>query len=244
MAISHPNPTPMSSSVVVHPFVSVATQPRSLIEAAYQQLRRDIIEGHLPAGQKLRVEHLKSRYQVSTGTLREAMALLVADALVESETQRGFNVAPISLEDLEDLTRMRVLLECEALRESIAGGTDDWEAGVVSAFHKLTLAEQRLRSDPAGAFERWEVCNRRFHEALVAACRSSRLLRSREVLYQQAERYRRVSAVQGPPGDDLHDEHKSIFDAVMARDAERAGALLTTHINRAVVVIRHGKLLE
>ncbi|MBL0422428.1 FCD domain-containing protein [Ramlibacter sp. AW1] len=234
----------MSPSLVTPEPNAIASPPRSLIEAAYQRMRRDIIAGHLSAGQKLRVEHLKSRYGVGAGTLREAMALLVADALVESESQRGFSVAPISLEDLADLTRIRVLLEGEALRESIAAGTDDWEAGVVSTFHKLTLAEQRLRADPAGAFEGWEFCNRQFHEALVAACRSRRLLRSREVLYQQAERYRRLSTLKAPPSDDLHEEHKTIFDAVMARDADRASALLATHINRALLVIRNGQLIE
>ncbi len=219
------------------------TEPRTLIEAAYRRMRRDIVEGHLQAGQRLRVEHLKSRYQVSSGTLREAMALLVADSLVESEFQHGFNVSPVSLADLEDLTRMRVLLECEALRESIAVGKDDWEVGVVSAFHKLSLAEQRLRADPAAAFEQWEASNRLFHEALVAACGSRRLRRIRRLLYQQAERYRRLSAVKGPPPDDLHDEHTRIFEAVMARDAARATELLTAHINRSLLVIKKSGLL-
>jgi len=123
-------------------------QPRTLIEATYRQLRRDIIEGRLAPGEKLRVEHLKSYYDVSSGTLREALALLISDSLVVAQGQRGFRVAPMSLADLEDLTRMRILLECEALRESMAQGTDDWEADIVSAFHKLTLAEQRLRTDP------------------------------------------------------------------------------------------------
>jgi len=52
-------------------------EPRTLIEASYRQLRRDIIAGGYQAGQKLRVEHLKANYQVSAGTLREALALLV-----------------------------------------------------------------------------------------------------------------------------------------------------------------------
>lgn len=218
-------------------------QPRTLIEAAYRRMGRDIIDGQLEAGQKLRVEHLKARYQVGAGTLREAMALLVADSLVVSESRRGFNVSPISIADLEDLTRMRSLLECEALRESIARGNDDWEAGVVSAFHKLSLAEQRLRSNPASAFEDWEVCNRQFHEALVAACSSRRLRRIRQILYEQAERYRRLSAVKGPPTDELHDEHRAIFEAVMARDAQLAIALLAGHVNRALSVIKRGGLL-
>ena len=86
-------------------------QPRTLIETAYRQLRRDIIDGQHPAGHKLRVEHLKSTYKVSAGTLREALGLLVSDSLVVSQGQRGFSVAEMSLVDLEDLTRTRVLVE-------------------------------------------------------------------------------------------------------------------------------------
>lgn len=219
-------------------------EPRTLIETAYRQLRRDIIEGSHKAGHKLRVEHLKATYQVSAGTLREALALLVSDSLVVSQGQRGFRVAPMSLADLEDLTRMRVMLECEAVRESIAFGKDDWEAGVVSAFHKLSLAEQRLRVDPIAAFDDWEACNRQFHESLVAACRSRWMLRFRKLLYQQSERYRRVSAIKGPPPVEVHEEHSAIFDAVMARNADLAAAVLTAHVHRALTVIRKGGLLK
>lgn len=219
-------------------------EPRTLIEASYRQLRRDIIAGGYQAGQKLRVEHLKANYQVSAGTLREALALLVSDSLVVAHGQRGFRVAPMSLADLEDLTRMRILLECEAVCESIALGKDDWEAGVVSAFHKLTLAEQRLRVDPNGFFDDWEACNRQFHEALVGACKSRWMLRFRRLLYQQSERYRRVSAIKGPPPVEVHDEHEAIFDAVMARDAALASSVMTAHVNRPLNVIRNTGLLK
>lgn len=219
-------------------------EPRTLVETAYRQLRRDIINGTHQAGQKLRVEHLKATYQVSAGTLREALALLVSDSLVVAQGQRGFRAAPMSLADLEDLTRMRTLLECEAVRESIALGKDDWEANVVSAFHKLSLAEQRLRVDPQGTFDAWEDCNRHFHEMLVAACRSQWMLRFRRLLYQQSERYRRVSATKGPPPVEVHDEHRAIFEAVMARNADLAAAMLTSHTHRALTVIRKAGLLK
>ena len=70
---------------------------RTLIERAYEQLRDDIVDGHLPPDEKLRVEHLKARYGVSAGTLREAITRLVSDALVITEGQRGFRVAPIAV---------------------------------------------------------------------------------------------------------------------------------------------------
>ena len=91
-----------------------ASTSRTLIERAYEQLRDDIVDGHLAPDEKLRVEHLKARYGVSAGTLREAITRLVSDALVITEGQRGFRVAPIAVADLQDLTNLRVHIEIDA----------------------------------------------------------------------------------------------------------------------------------
>lgn len=216
----------------------------TLIEMAYQKLRRDIIEGRFQPDERLRVEHLKDRYAVSAGTLREALALLVSDRLVVARGHRGFSVTPMSLGDLKDLTRTRVLLECESLRESVMRGTDEWEAALMSAFHRLSRAEERLQGDPASAFDEWESRNREFHEALVAACDSVWLRHLRTLLYHQTERYRRLSAVKGPPPVSVHGEHREIFDAAMVRDVPRATRALGIHIEHALIVIRSAGLLS
>jgi DNA-binding GntR family transcriptional regulator len=219
------------------------TEPKTLIETAYRKLRQDIVEGSYPPGTKLRVEHLKPLYKVSAGTLREALGLLVSDSLVVAQGQRGFRVAPMSLADIEDLTRMRIILECEALRESIHSGGDDWEARVVGAFHKLTLAEERSRSDPGGAFNEWEIRNREFHDALVSACSSPWIHRLRTLLYRQAERYRRLTVGREKSLVSVQHQHREIFDAVISRDASRAHVALASHIQHSLTVIRDGKLL-
>ena len=87
---------------------------KTLVESAYGALRRDVIEGKLAPGSKLRVEHLKDEYGVSAGTLREALSLLVSDALVVAHGQRGFRVKPISISDFGDITQTRILLETDA----------------------------------------------------------------------------------------------------------------------------------
>lgn len=102
-------------------------EPRTLTERAYRALRHDIVCGDLQPGQRLRVEHLKDHYGVGAGTLREALALLVSDALVTVEGQRGYRVSAVSLDDLCDLTDTRVRLETEALRQSIRLGDAGWE---------------------------------------------------------------------------------------------------------------------
>src|SRR5690554_6122231 len=109
-----------------------------------QRLRDDILSCELKPGAKLRFEALRERYEVSFSTLREALARLAAENLVTSEGQRGFVVAPVSTEDLIDLTNARVLLERENLRRSMANGNDAWEADILGSFHRMDRLQSRL----------------------------------------------------------------------------------------------------
>lgn len=224
-------------------FMESPAQPRTLVEATYLRLRRDIIEGRLAPGTKLRVEHLKDGYGIGAGTLREALSLLLSDALVISEGQRGFYVSATSLEDLRDITRQRVLLECEALRQSMSAGGDEWEARLAAAYHRL----ERLEKAQGGAAKKcvaaWETMNREFHEALIGACPSRWLRYMIGLLYRQAERYRYQTIVHSTRPRTVHAEHAAIFDAVMKRDVDGALRALEEHIHanfRTVAAIRPG----
>lgn len=228
----------MSEALVAQkPASADADEPRTLVEAAYRRLRRDIIEGVRRPGEKLRVEHLKDAYDVGAGTLREALQLLITDALVVAQGQRGFRVAPISLTDFEDITKTRVLLETEALRQSIALGDDAWEAEVVGAFHRLSRAEEKLEG-PDAAREEWETRNRIFHEVLISACPSRWIRHFQTILYHQSERYRRLSLFKQPIPRDVHSEHQAIVDAALARDADAATRILADHILRTLEAVR------
>ncbi|ANQ85161.1 GntR family transcriptional regulator [Azoarcus olearius] len=221
-----------------------AEPPSTLIEAAYRQIRRDIVLGVHPPGERLRIEQLKTRYAASSGTLREALALLVSDDLVVAQGQRGFSVAPMSLEDLTDLSYVRSLVEAEAARQSLLRGDDDWEARLVSAFHKLTRTEERLAARTADVYEEWELRNFEFHEALVSACGSPRLLSLRAMLHLQAERYRRVSALSGPRPGSVHAEHEQIFTLALARKGDALAEVIGQHVRRSLDVIRNSGLLS
>jgi len=203
---------------------------KSLVSNAYQHLRRDIIEGRLTPGSRLRVEHLKDDYGVGAGTLREALALLVSDALVVTQDQRGFHVKPVSLTDFYDITQTRVLLECEALRQSINHADEVWEGRVVASFHLLGKVEAQLEREPERYFGEREAHNTAFHRALIANCQSSWVQHFWGILYHQAERYRRLTITRKPRPRDLHAEHQAIFDAALARDADAACAALAHHI--------------
>ncbi len=206
---------------------------RTLVEFAYEVMRQDILRGALPPGERLRVEVLKETYKVGASTLREALTLLVGEALVTAEGQRGFRVAPISLDDFQDAIRVRKLVEIEALRDSIRAGDDDWEAGVVAAFHRLSKVEEQIKNEDAKALSgEWEERNRAFHEALIGASRSRWLSHFIDLLHQQSERYRRIALAGKAIKRDVHAEHEAIKDAALRRDVDEACRLSEQHIDR------------
>ena len=206
---------------------SAADPSRTLIERAYAQLRDDIVEGRLAPGEKLRVEHLKAHYGVGAGTLREAITRLASDALVVAEGQRGFRVAPIAADDLEDLTRLRLHIEIDALRQSIRAGGAAWRAQLQQAYDELSAVEQPIR---AADRRRWELLNARFHETLIAAQGSPWTLKMLRLLSRQGERYRRYLIDIPDSGRNVHAEHREIFELAMSGMEARAALALEAHI--------------
>ncbi|MCW5832511.1 MAG: FCD domain-containing protein [Labilithrix sp.] len=214
-----------------------AAPPPTLVEVAYRRLREDIIEGRRSAGERLRVEHLREEYGLGATPLREALSRLSSEQLVESIGQRGFRVASMSLDELADITEMRVLLEGQALAQSLARGTLEWEARVVAAHHTLSKLDHALKGGDRPSFSAWEAKNQELHDALVDACGSPWLLRMRRVLYDQHQRYRWMSIEQKIVPRDVAREHKAIVDAALARDVARACELTAEHIRETARVI-------
>ena len=101
----------------------------------YRRIRADIIFGKLRPELRLRLEALKEEYGVSVSTLREILSRLSSEGLVLAEGRRGFEVSPVSVDNLKELAELRLLLECHALDQSFARGDMEWVGRVVSAHH-------------------------------------------------------------------------------------------------------------
>lgn len=215
---------------------------RTMADTTYRRLRHDIVAGTLPAGSKLKLEGLANDYAVGMSPLREALTRLMGDLLVVSEGQRGFWVAPLSLAELDDVSRVRALIEIEALNLAIQHGDATWEAAVQRAFEALTAIESRLPQTADALspplLEEWERCNRAFHAALVSASGSPMLIKLRDLLYQQSERYRRVSLNVSRRWRNVHDEHAAIFDAAIQRNTLKAARMTELHLARTAEEVR------
>lgn len=212
-------------------------QARSLAEAAYDAIRNDVLSGALKPNSKLRVEMLRQRYSYGSGALRDALIRLAGESLITSEEQRGFRVAPISLEDLEDLTQARIFVENKILSESIRVGDDAWEAVVVAAYYRLSKIEMKNADNDVQWSNEMEERNRAFHFAIVSACPSRWLNQLYGFLFQQSERYRRISGIEYHMPKYTHVEHKAIFDAVISRNTKAACEAACLHIESTCKII-------
>jgi DNA-binding GntR family transcriptional regulator len=192
------------------------------------RLREDILSCELKPGEKLRFEGLRDRYEVSFSTLREALSRLTAEQLVVAEGQRGFVVAPVSIEDLEDLTNGRVLIERELLRLSIMNGDDAWEAGILASYYKMDRLQSRLGEHYYFDSD-WARVHGEFHLSLVKACRSPVLFEIRQKLFERAHRYRRMSSKYRTQWRPKNIQHKEIMEATLDKLPE-ALDLIERHI--------------
>ncbi|MBB6486838.1 GntR family transcriptional regulator [Rhizobium lusitanum] len=211
----------------------------TLAETAYISLRNDILHGRLAPGQALRLEFLKAQYGLSFSPLREALNRLHAERFVVNDPPRGFTVAPVSPAEIRDVMSVRILVESQALRLSIEKGDDDWETGLVAAFHKLDLQSSRMKeAETVGdnsALTQFETRHHEFHRSLLAACGSPRLLSLFEQLYAETQRYRLPSFLgEGPISSsrNLLAEHSDIMEAALGRKVEDAVRLLQAHYER------------
>ena len=213
----------------MHPLDSIKG-PRSLTAKVFEALRADILAGRFAPDQRLKIGELCDRFEVSLGAIREALARLAAEGLVVAEAQKGFTVAPVSTADLADLTTTRVEIEALALRRAMLFGDVAWEAGITAAFDRLSRLPERAEEDSGRISDNWAEAHQAFHLALVSVCNSPWLPRLRSILFEQSERYRRLSVRTGRKDRDVLGEHRALRDAALARDAERASALLSEHI--------------
>ena len=88
------------------------------------RIREDLSSGHLRSGQKILQEQLAARYGVSRIPLREALNELQAEGLVVHEPNRGYFVAQLRAQDMQEVYRLRELLEAEAIEAACRNLSD------------------------------------------------------------------------------------------------------------------------
>ncbi|MFJ8917350.1 GntR family transcriptional regulator [Amycolatopsis sp. NPDC102389] len=203
-----------------------------------RQLRDAIMTGALPPGTQLGETDLASRFQVSRGPLREAMQHLVSEGLLRSERHRGLFVIDLEPGDVYDIYSARSAIERAAMLRALRGDRERVATELEEAVHAMAAAADE--DDPTALS--W--ADLRFHEALIAASGSKRLVRMARTLLIETRMC--LTALQGTYQrvEERVSEHTKIIEALRAGDEETALSLLEAHMEDAVQRLAPGTSLR
>lgn len=192
-----------------------------------REVREKIRSGSLRAGEPLRQEELARRYSVSAIPIREALARLEGEGLVQLRPHRGAVVAPLSAAEYRELTEMRALLECHALRLAAPAIT----ASRAAQAERVLARIDRMPS-------KWGQLNTEFHRILYDASMRPRLCETIAALNRNVERYLHEEAILENPAESQK-EHRRLLRLIEKRDIDEAVELLRVHILEPMPALVH-----
>jgi DNA-binding GntR family transcriptional regulator len=199
----------------------------SVADRVFEQLRRAIVEGDIPAGSKLSEPVLAERFAVSRGPLREAMRRLESTNLLEWRANVGARVVTLSKERLLELYQVREALEGMAARLAAERMSD-------AAIEELkALMEQHRRGVARDCWQAYfqQEGDLDFHYRIVIGSGNQRLVRILcDDLYHLARMYRCQFGMKSDRARDALKEHSMVVDAISERDGELAEWLMRRHV--------------
>ncbi|AIP64292.1 GntR family transcriptional regulator [Burkholderia thailandensis] len=192
-------------------------------ESIAERIRTAILEHRLAPGTKLTEAQLCEVFGVKRGTIRQALALLATDRLVDLEPNRGAFVASPTLQDVHEVFEMRRIVELAVMERLATGPGAKRLKGVAATIDKERHAFER-RDFPA-----WIRLSGEFHTELAALTGNTVL---RDCLGGLVARSTLMSALYESHGRSpcSFDDHAQILAALEAGDAKRAAQLMAHHL--------------
>ncbi|MDO9397229.1 MAG: GntR family transcriptional regulator [Herbiconiux sp.] len=199
-------------------------------DTAYAALRAEVLSWVLEPGTVLAEVEISTRLGLSRTPVREALARLVADGLVEPLGGRGLVVAPLSAENVTELFELRQALECAAA--SLAARRRD--PAVFEALRdELREAPVLLADGDPGRNAYYELVAR-FDAAVDDAVQNPFLVQALAGVRTHLVRIRRLSRDNPARLLEAAREHLLIVEAVVAGDAQLAADATRVHLHRSL----------
>ncbi len=205
-----------------------------LRDVVFKTLREAILKGDLAPGERLMEIKLANQLGVSRTPIREAIRKLELEGLVVMVPRKGAEVAKITEKDLRDVLEVRASLEELAISLACERITDEKIAELKEALEQFRTV---IKGKDVTKIAQMDVA---FHDVIFEATQNARLVQMVNNLREQMYRYRLEYLKDFSTHSRLDEEHVKIFEAVSARDIERATALIREHIyNQEVTVVKN-----
>lgn len=185
-------------------------------------LRSEIERGLLAPGAVLKQERLAAAFGVSRQPVRHALERLLATGFLERRSDRSLAVTGLSPSDAAELVGVRVALETNALRLSLANLD---AAALRKARH---VSDEILHADGSAEIEDLDVA---FHRLIYGRCGNERMLTMIDNLRREGRRIYAAQLADVAHRERFHVEHLAILEACEHRDADRAAEALAAHLS-------------
>lgn len=202
----------------------------SLADQVFERLEADILSGKYQRGEVITELRLCAELGVSRTPVREALRRLLQEHLIE-ESGKGTIVMGISRRDFEDMCAIRLRIEGLAVRGFIETKSED---GLRELKEALDFQEFYLTRSDA---DHLKIMDGRFHEAIYSHCGSAILRDTLSPLHKKVQKYRRLSIEQSGRAVKSVHEHRAIYEAIQAGDADLAERLMAEHVSNAMHTI-------
>lgn len=206
----------------------MALEKLSLVDRATLQLRQMIVGADLSPGQRLTEQELSDEMQVARGTIRAALAALIAENLVVRRPYAGWTVQSVNNELLREHYQVRGAFE-ELSARLVAASLDEGIRGTLNAAY-----DQLIEAEHNGDAESRLQADLGFHASMIQASKNQLLIRQYESIAGQTEWLYRWSENNWPRRINLLDWHKPIVDAVLSEDPEAAAFAVRSHTQRSL----------
>jgi DNA-binding GntR family transcriptional regulator len=204
-------------------------RPRTAYQYAVQTLRAEILQGKIAAGEHLRQDDLARRLDISTTPIREALRSLISEGLVFFDARRGAVVRGLTLGDVEEIYRLRKVLEPIMVVDAMAA-ISDAELDHAEALHK--------RMQQTDDVAQWTELNLEFHAALWASQEHTRLARIVGTLRDSAGPYVSLSLYVSPQHIAVsNEEHAELLKHYRKRDTDSAVRQTLEHLDATLRTI-------
>ncbi|MBI1368336.1 MAG: FCD domain-containing protein [Planctomycetes bacterium] len=202
---------------------------RTLAGRVHHELRKRILGGVIAPGTRLIVDKLAAEFDVSITPVREAMRLLERDGLIAFRPHCGATTTLPSAEHFADLNAVRSALEPVATRAACARLS---QPDFVRLDQTLAVGYACIASD--ADVDAWLDADQRFHALLVHRSGNALLEEILGQLYDRIRLHREMYFISPQRLAQSVHEHAVIIEALRARDADKAGDLMSQHMHSHV----------
>lgn len=203
--------------------------PTTLIEAAYANIKKDIMEDYLKPGSKIIIRELSERYSVSETPIKQALNRLVTEGLVESIPRKGMKVRNVTWSEIDDILSIRLMMDLYFIQPVMRALDDNIKLHAKFEENIKKNLEYAKNNENVSDYQTVYKLDHDFHELYLASSGNKKAVEVfnrlnshaySTYLYGKQPRSKTIEGVK---------EHQMIYDALCEKNEENAKKYLELH---------------